>query len=289
LQRREGDVRTDYTGGGDPARSLALLWGTRKGPTRGPKPGLSVERIVQVAIATADAEGLAAVSMRRVADQLGVGTMTLYTYVPGKAELLDVMLDTVLGEVGRLEGDGWRARLERYAREEWALYHRHPWILQVSRARALLGPNETDLYEAAMSAVSGTGLSGSEMILVVSLVTGYTRGAAQNAVEAAHTEQRTGVSDAQWWADREPVLDQYFDADRYPTLTSVALTGAFLPSGDGADYYLEHALAGFEFGLARVLDGIDAFIHERGGAGGGAGGGGDGGGGDGGGAGDARG
>jgi AcrR family transcriptional regulator len=66
--------------------------------TRGPKPGLTVERIVRAAIEVADAEGLAALSMRRVADQLGVGTMSLYTYVPGKAELIDVMLDAVHAE-----------------------------------------------------------------------------------------------------------------------------------------------------------------------------------------------
>ena len=105
----------EYSGGGDPKRTMALLWGIGKKPTRGPKPGLSVGRIVGAAIEVADAEGLAALSMRRVADRLGIGTMSLYTYVPGKAELIDVMLDTVLGEVAE-SGDvepGWRAGLER--------------------------------------------------------------------------------------------------------------------------------------------------------------------------------
>src|ERR671915_993295 len=108
---------TEYTGRGDPARSMALLWGIQKPPTRGPKPGLQVERIVEAAIRVADAEGLAALSMRRVAGELGVGTMSLYTYVPGKAELLDVMLDTVLAEQARPDeaAGGWRAGLERRA------------------------------------------------------------------------------------------------------------------------------------------------------------------------------
>ena len=113
----------EYSGRGDPARSLELLWGARRTPTRGPKPGLSVERIVYAAIELADAEGLAALSMRRVAERLGVGTMSLYTYVPGKAELLDVMVDTVYGELSTQDGDeaDWRARVEQVARANWAL------------------------------------------------------------------------------------------------------------------------------------------------------------------------
>jgi len=256
---------TEYSGRGDPARSMALLWGMQKSPTRGPKPGLSVERIVRAAIEAADAAGLPALSMRRVAERLGVGTMSLYTYVPGKAELLDVMLDTVLGEVAGAYGTtgGWRAKLERIAREHWALYHRHPWVLQVSGARSLLGPNELAGYESALQAVSGTGLTGREMVLVVSLVTGYVRGAAQGAVEAAHAGQRTGVTDDEWWAAREPILDEYFDASRYPTVTEVQLSGGFDPPENSAEYNLQHALDTFEFGLQRVLDGVDAFIRER--------------------------
>jgi AcrR family transcriptional regulator len=205
-------VTTDYSGGGDPARSLPLLWRDHKRPTRGPRPGLTVDRVVAAAIELADAEGLGALSMRRVADRLGVGTMSLSTYVPGKAELLDLMLDVVLAEEARPGADaGWRAGLELRAREDWALYHRHPWILQISPGRALLGPNETALFESTLRAVEGIGLSGSEMVLVVSLVAEYTRGAAQSAVGAAQAERRTGISDEQWWKAREPLFDKYFD------------------------------------------------------------------------------
>lgn len=89
-------MATIQTGGGDPARSMALLWGTEAPPrTRGRKPGLTVGGIATAAIELADTEGLEALSMRRVAQRLGVGTMSLYTYVPGKAELVDVMLDAI--------------------------------------------------------------------------------------------------------------------------------------------------------------------------------------------------
>ncbi|MGO4423231.1 TetR/AcrR family transcriptional regulator, partial [Streptomyces sp. MCAF7] len=86
---------TEHSGSGDISRSLELLWGTGERPSRGPKRGLTLERIVTAAIAVADAEGLAAVSMRRLSAELGTGTMSLYRYVPGKAELLDLMLDQV--------------------------------------------------------------------------------------------------------------------------------------------------------------------------------------------------
>jgi hypothetical protein len=190
--------------------------------------------------------------------------MSLYTYVPGRAELLDAMLDTVLAEVARPDGaGGWRAGLEQRARGDWALFHRHPWMLQISPARALLGPNETELFEASLRVVADTGLSGPEMVLVVSLVGEYIRGAAQTAVGAAQAERRTGISDEQWWAAREPLFDKYFDPERYPNVVRVAAEGAFeQPAGDAA-YTVAQAQQSFEFGLARVLDGVEAFITAR--------------------------
>lgn len=256
---------SEYGGRGDPQRSLALLWGTEKATTRGPNRGLSVAQIVAAAIALADADGLAALSMRRVAEQLKVGAMSLYTYVPGKAELLDVMLDTVFGEERQPDsatGD-WRARLELRAREDWALYQRHPWILQVASARAILGPNETALFESALAAVDGIGLSGREMVSVVTLVGGYVRGAAQGALEAARAEQHTGQSDEQWWSEHEPLFDAYFDAARYPTLIKVEADGGFGPPTGDASYNVGRALDDFEFGLQRVLDGIATFVQGR--------------------------
>jgi len=258
-------MTTEYSSRGDPQRSMELLWRTRKSPTRGPTPGLSVEQIAQAAIEIADAEGLARLSMRRVADRLGVGVMSLYTYIPGKAELLDVMLDTVLSEEDKLDrvAGEWRAGLELRAREDWALYQRHQWALQISSARALLGPNEIALFDSTLHAVSGIGLTGREMVAVVSLVVGYVRGAAQGVMEAALAAQRTGVTDNQWWAARAPLLEKYFDPDRYPTAVSVQMSGAFDQPEDSLDYNLQRALDDFEFGLQRVLDGIEVFVRRR--------------------------
>jgi AcrR family transcriptional regulator len=244
---------------------MALLWSRQTSPTRGPRPGLTVERVVQAAIDLADAAGLGALSMRRVAERLGVGTMSLYTYVPGKAELLDLMLDTVLGEpAGPAPSDtGWRARLEQYARGDWALYQRHPWALEVSGARALLGPNETARFELALSIVDRLGLTGREMVAVVSLVSGYVRGAAQRASDARYAEQRTGLSEEQWWTARAPLLDQYLEPARFPTLVAVQRSGGFDEPDAVESYNLQRALDDFEFGLQRVLDGVEMLLRAR--------------------------
>lgn len=248
---------TKQSGGiGASARTMALLWGTYKSPTRGPKPGLSVERIVRAAIEIADADGLEALSMRRVADRLGVGAMSLYTYVPGKAELVDLMLDTVLGEAALSGPDdatgGWRAGLESYAREGWRLYHGHPWVLRVPFSRGLMGPNQTAMLDSALRAVSGIGLDEGEMVAVFGVVAGYVQGAARTSVEAAREEKDTGITDEQWWTTHGPLMAEYIDQDRYPTLTSIRDWGAF----DETD-------AAFEFGLQRILDGIEVFVRAR--------------------------
>ncbi|TDC28541.1 TetR/AcrR family transcriptional regulator, partial [Micromonospora sp. KC213] len=192
-------MNVEYSGTGDPARSLALLWRTRDKPSRRGAE-LTVDRIVRAAIDVADTEGLAALSMRRVAERLHVGTMSLYTHVPGKGELLDAMLDTVYGETARPEDvpDDWRTRLELIAHENRALYLRHPWLLQVATTRPPLGPNVTAKYEYELRAVDGVGLTDLEMDAVITLLDGYVHGAARHAVEAAQATQRTGLTDQQW-------------------------------------------------------------------------------------------
>lgn len=247
-------ISTEYSGRGDPVRSVQLLWGTRERPSRGPKPGMSLERIVEAAIEIADREGLSALSMQRVASHLGFTAMSLYRYVPGKAELLDVMLDTVVGEVELLEGvpGGWRAKLEGWARQEWALYHRHPWMLHIAQARPTLGPNGMAMYEYLLHAVSGTGLTEHEMLSVVHLVIGYVRGMARSSVDAVLAEQQTGVTDEQWWAERDFFWENYFDPSRFPTFARLQAAGAL----DELPFRLEP-------GLQYLLDGIESLVRAR--------------------------
>lgn len=250
---------------GDPARSMALLWREDGAPVRGPargrgaKHGLSVDRIVAAAIELADGEGLTALSMRRVAERLGVGTMSLYTYVPSKAELIDVMYDTVCGEVARPEVEGdWRERLTAIARANWDLYRRHPWLLQVmAMSRPPLGPHSIAGYDHELRAVDGIGLTDLEMDSVVNLVHVFVQGAARTAIDAAASARDSGVTDAEWWDTYGPLLANVFDAEKYPVAARV---GAVAGEAYQSAYDPEH---GFRFGLDRLLDGIEALVVAR--------------------------
>lgn len=247
-------MSTEYSGSGDLARSLELLWGTQERPSRGPKPSLDVERIARAGIELADAEGLVAVSMRRVAKELGVGTMSLYRYVPSKSELLDLMLDRVydgLPDPPEPTG-GWRKGMTEIAHGTWEMYHEHIWLLQVSQARPLLGPHAVRSFQYALRVVADTGLSDVEKINLIVLVDGYVVGAARNSIDAAQAAARTGVSDESFWATQEPFLTKMLASGDYPLMTALDPT-AFQTAGSQA----------FEFGLERVLDGIEIFIARK--------------------------
>jgi AcrR family transcriptional regulator len=240
------------TGSGDPDRTLELLWGALEPPTRGPKPGLSVERIVATAVALADADGIAAVSMRKVADALGVGTMSLYRYVPGKGELLDLMYEHAVADEPRQADDGrsWRERTEAAARASLATYRRHPWLLDVVAGnRPPLGPNVMDAYEGWLRVVAASGLPPREVSATVELISTYVRGAARAAIEQQQAEARSGVSDEQWWESRRGFWERYFKPERYPTMTALYTENAY-----------EQPLDSFEYGLARLLDGVAARV-----------------------------
>jgi AcrR family transcriptional regulator len=234
----------------DPERSIRLLWETPAEPSRGPKPGLSLDRIVAAGIAVADAEGLGALTMRRVAEQLGFTTMSLYRYVPGKAELLDLMLDAVHDELELPKGD-WRAALESMAREQWKLYRAHPWAAALGGTRRMPGPRTMANLDASLAVVADLGLTGAEMVSVVTLVGQYVESAARRMADRAAAERETGVSEEVWWSKRG-ALWEHFTPDRFPMMTHVYLSGGF-----------DHPLDEFEFGLRSVLDGIAAFIESE--------------------------
>jgi AcrR family transcriptional regulator len=249
----------EHTGASDPARTIELLWGLRADGARGPKPTLTVERIVAAAIEIADRAGMEELSMRRVAEQLDVGTMSLYRYVPGKAELLDVMVDRVCAEAAtsHRRARTWRARLERVARVNRELLERHPWLLQVSTVHPPLGPGMLAKYEAELGAVDGIGLTDVEMDSVVSLVVGFVHAAVGTALDAARARTGPGQSDEEWWNALAPHLERVFDPQRYPLAARVGVAATEHYAGA---YDPQHA---FEFGLRRVLDGIEVLVERR--------------------------
>lgn len=256
-------VTTESSGNTDPARTIALLWGTRRPPRRGPRHALTGEQIVTAAVAIADADrDLASLSMRRVAESLGVGTMSLYTYVASRAELLEAMLDSVHGEVvaqlEKHETEDWRGAVREVAAANWAMYQRHPWMLQVFTGRPPLGPNTLAKYDRELRAVDGIGLTDVQMDAAITLVLTHVEGVARRKVEAERAQQRSGMSDAQWWQAAAPALAEVFDPARFPVADRV---GQAAGQAHQAAYNVEHEYA---FGLDRLIEGLAALVATAG-------------------------
>jgi AcrR family transcriptional regulator len=224
--------------------SIDLLWGEQEPPSRGPKPGLSLAGILAAAIKIADADGIGAVSMQRVASEFGFTTMSLYRYVPGKSELIDLMLDTAVGPPPELDSipGGWRPKLAAWARLTRGFFLQHPWFLPVALVRPM-GPNQLGWLERAVAALGGNGLTGQEVVAAALVVNGHVRSMMPVASDQAAGE------------DFEAMMNQLFSRhiSRFPALAAAIKDGAFSASEDEE----------FEFGLERVLDGIEVLIERR--------------------------
>ena len=252
---------------GEVRRTLELLWQAESGKDapegrrRGRRPGLTVARVVETGIAMADAEGLDAVSMRRVAQELGVVPMTLYTYVPDKNALLDLMLDRLYLAMPRAElpDRPWRERLAAIAEENHRLYTEHPWAASLPASRPPLGPGLMAKYEHELRAFDGCGLDDVERDSSLAFLIGFVQAAARSEVDVRTAATRSGVTDYAWWSERGPIFQMVFDTHRFPTATRV---GAAAGEALGAAYDPGHA---YTFGLQLVLDGLAVLIERRGG------------------------
>lgn len=238
-------------------RSLRVLWGTEERRARGPQTALSLPRIVDAAIAIADSDGIAALSMARLAERLGCATMSLYRHVANKDELLVFMMDAAPGAPPEIESGDWRTALETWARALQVVCYRHPWILQVTTGRPPLEPAQLGWLDRGLATLAGTGLTPRERLSAVLLVLHYVRGEAQiTAVMMAggpdaDRDPRAGQ------ADYARTIARLVHADRFPALAEVAAAGVFDPDTHSADPATD-----FDFGLARVLDGIAAMLRR---------------------------
>ncbi|MGY6654632.1 TetR/AcrR family transcriptional regulator [Amycolatopsis sp. TRM77291] len=243
-------------------RSLELLWrdrGEARQPTRGRKPKLTLDQVIATAVALADGAGEATVSMSRIAKKLGAGTMTLYTYVPGKTELLDLMVDSVLAErdlpgPGDPRPDDWRAQVRLYAERTLAVFRAHPWLRSTSMVRPVLGPGLMAGQEYLIAAVSDIGLEPRQAAAAANSIEIYVQANATLFAETAQVEQETGQSTDAWWGQRSVFWEKYFDVERHPAMTRIWESGGY-----DADT-CEAADETFVFGLERLLDGIEALV-----------------------------
>ena len=245
----------------DVDRTLTLLWrrtlGTPQG-TRGPKQRVSVDEVIRAGIAVADEEGLPAFSMRKVADRLGLKLMSIYTYVPGRSELIGLMVDEVMGEPELPPHRGsLRDRLTVVARQMWDEFHQHPWLLQVDTSRPWIGPNGSNRWEWQLAAIEGAGLTDLEMDQTITLLGDFAAASARASIAADRAAEQSGISDAEWWAVNAPVLERVMPPDAYPISGRVGTTA-------GQEYNaVRDPERSFRFGLDRILDGIERLLDSR--------------------------
>ncbi|MBA0126199.1 TetR/AcrR family transcriptional regulator [Haloechinothrix sp. YIM 98757] len=257
----------EYSGGSDPDRILPMLWrNVAPASAAGPSvhaPQLSVDDVVTASIEVADSHGLGAVSLSGVAAAVGVDVTTLYTCVPSTADLLDLMVDQVLGEralpaPGEPRPDGWRAQLEDYTQRTRAMYRRHPWLRHVSMVRPPIGPGMLAGSEYVLSALASTDMTPHQLADAANAIIAFVNKVAAAEADSEQLEQSSGQTNDEWWGERSPLWERYFDANRYPTMTFVYISGGF---GDSA---LEATPGAHDFGMRRLLDGIEAMVQRDG-------------------------
>jgi len=221
-----------------------------------PDQALSLERIVNAAIAVADEEGLPAVSMRRVASELAVATMSLYRHVHDKEALLTRMMDAAFAgqPLPADPPEGWRERLTLAARLLWDVFHHHPWLapaLSVTRPQPV--PSALPYTEWVLASLDGLGLDLSTMMTTHITLFNYVRGTAVNVELETEAEALSGIDNEAWLAGQEPALLEIMAGGRFPTLERI--------TRESYDFNLDHL---FEFGLQRLLDGIAVLIESNG-------------------------
>jgi AcrR family transcriptional regulator len=238
--------------------SIEAAWGVRTRPNKGPRPALTLERIVSAAVRVAAADGIQAVSMSRVAADLGVSTMSLYRYVAAKDELLALMADLAYEAPPAPRGpdESWRDGLSRWAWTELAVYRRNPWVLRIPISGPPVTPNTMAWLERGLDCLRDSGLQEGEKLSVMLLLTGFVRTQATLQADIA-AAQAVGAApaDPELMASYGRLLARLTDPERFPALHAVLAAWVFDEPDDGDDE--------FRFGLERVLDGIEALTEKR--------------------------
>jgi AcrR family transcriptional regulator len=233
--------------------AIALAWGVAERPSRGPRPTLALHTVIEAAVDIAANEGLAGVSMARVARKVGVSTMALYRYVPSKRDLLELMVDAALGPPPRLPEDtAWRAGLRGWAEGVRDRYRTHPWALKVPISGPPMGPNNVRWLEYGLTTLRGTPLGDPQKLSCVLMVSAYVRGTEAITSEILSHVAATGRGPD----DYGVVLSRLIDPAHFPEIHRAIGAGA-LRDDDAEDIGMDDE---FAFGIERILDGVAALI-----------------------------
>ena len=236
--------------------TVAAAWGVRERSQKGPKPALSLARIVDAGVRVADSEGLDAVSMGRVAASLDTAPMSLYRHVSSKEELIKLMVDAAWGDSpGPLApGENWRAGLSRWAWAMRAALQRHPWAAHLPISGLPIMPREIAWFEDALACLAGTGLTEARKASVIMLLSGYVRNLAATEADIAAAVAASGLGVDEWMASYPRMLGQLTDPRRFPALTVFIAAGVFEAADAPDDEFI--------FGLDRILDGVGVLVGE---------------------------
>ncbi|MEW1615091.1 MULTISPECIES: TetR/AcrR family transcriptional regulator C-terminal domain-containing protein [unclassified Streptomyces] len=249
--------------GGDLPASIEAAWGLRERPAKGPKPGLSLERIVAAAVAVAAAEGLAAVSMGRVAQEVGASTMSLYRYVSAKDELYVLMQEAAFGppapSAALAAGAGWREALTEWATGQREQFRANLWALRIPIGGPPATPNSLAWWEQGLQALEDSRLGEGDKISAILLITNFVRSEALLMSDLSAAVAARGISPEEVVAGHERTLRRLVDPARHPAIHRLLGSGV-MSEPDDPDYE-------FTFGLATLLDGVEALIRRTAGAG----------------------
>jgi AcrR family transcriptional regulator len=253
-------VNPDPSGTAAPEQAASPIW-ARPERLRRERPALSREQIVRVALALADAEGIDAISIRRIAAVLEVSAMALYWYVERKEDVLDLMIDAVYGEdsVSQPVPADWRSHLQEIAVQTRAMMHRHPWFASLIGHRAVLGPNALKQTDYLLGIMSQLGFDMTTSMSILAMFNAYIVGFVLGEMGEVEAQRRTGLNKEQWQQQMVPYMqEQVIASGRYPRLARYLAESEERPSDEM-----------FIFGLTRLLEGIATYAvtsnssHER--------------------------
>lgn len=249
-ERAQQEIRVVRTP--EVSRRLALMWDPPEPSTKGRPARFTLAEVVTAGLSVVASGGLDALSMRRVASELGVGAMTLYTYVPGRTELIDLMVDRAYSELSHPTPESaWRPALSQWLTEFWELYQRHPWLLQTNMWRAPLAPHVLDAQEAGARCLIDTALSELQVAKTMALVESVLQGTARAAIAEAAEGAATGMDTDAYWESMSSFWADHFDVQRYPVMTRIYLAGGY-----------EEAHASFTEARDQLLDSVELIIDR---------------------------
>jgi AcrR family transcriptional regulator len=238
-------------------RAVALAWGVAANPQRGPKRELSIERIVDAAIEIADAEGLAAVSMSRVAASLGFTTMSLYRYVTSKDDLILLMQEaaTEISPPAEHVEHGWREGVTAWVLAIRGAYREHPWLVDIPISGAPITPNSLLMVDWMLRELRPLPLSDGEKMSTLLLLTSYARATAAQERDLVAAAAALAGADGASIEHTFAALVELVTPERFPDLSPLFAAGGYLADiSDAADD------EDFEFGLQRILDGVEYHV-----------------------------